>query len=90
VENPTGAQPVLVLEIALPGVYTADLEDATERAMDWATFETDEKRAELSALLDALHVSPACGVRLFAHGEKDSEMVQIRGEIRGARLTEPE
>lgn len=85
-ENPTGDQPVLQLTITLPGVYTADLEEAMEEFYDFG----DDEEADISqALLAALNISVACGVRFLAIGEKDAEMVQIRGEIVGARLTEP-
>lgn len=84
-ENPTGSQPVLQLTISLPGVYTADLEKAME---DFYEFGDDEDADISQALLSALNIGLSCGVRFLAIGEKDAEMVQIRGKIVGARLTE--
>lgn len=80
-ENPTGHQRCLVLEIELPGVYTADLDAAVEQSHEFIPGQSDS-----DALLEVLRVSPQVGIRMMIEGEKDAEMVQIRGTIRKAIL----
>lgn len=81
-ENPTAPQPVLRLTIDLPGVYTADLEDALIYESEWTEDESE-------ALINALQISHACGLRLMVSGEKDADMVTVKGEVVEARLMEP-
>lgn len=80
--------PKLILEVHLPGIYTEDLEEGIEAAMEWQDYDDDEKRAEFNALLEALSISDRLKVTLTCYGDKDTDMIPVEGVIIGGRLDE--
>lgn len=79
-ERPSGEQ-VVVYEVEVPAIYTADLEDLREYK--------DHFDSESDWLLNCLGEPGICRLRVEISGEKDSEVVEVWGQIRGARLAEP-
>ena len=71
----------VVLEVEVPVIYTADLDDLREYR--------DEFDSESDWLLNCIRVGGPVRLRLEVEGEKDSEVVEVWGDVRAAKLVDP-
>lgn len=73
---------VIVLEIALPSIYTADIESL------WDQFR-DEFDSESDFLLNTIGEPSVVRLRTETMGEKESSVTEVWGNVRSAKLVEP-
>lgn len=71
----------VVLEVEIPAIYTADLDDLREYR--------DDFESESEWLLNCIRIGGPVRLRVEVEGEKDSEVTEVWGHIREARLVEP-
>jgi hypothetical protein len=71
----------VVLEVALPSIYTADLEGLREYQGEFGS--------ESEWLLNCIGEPGVCRLRVEISGEKDSDIEEVWGRVRGAHLAEP-
>lgn len=85
VTGTTEREKIVVFEVAVPAIYTADLANPDEfLAATKADFESESEWL-LNCLGD---VGGGCRLRLEVVGEKDGEVQEVWGDIRGARLVD--
>lgn len=72
----------IVFEVEVPVLYTGDLEDFRE-------FQDETQMNESEWLLNCLGEPGVCRLRTEVSGEKASEVIEIWGSIRSAKLVEP-
>jgi hypothetical protein len=73
---------VIVLEVEVPAIYTADLDELRDHWQRDAGSESD-------FLLNCIGEPSAVRLRTEISGEKDSEITEVWGQVRAARLEEP-
>lgn len=72
----------LALEIELPVVYTADIDELREFG--------DPDATESEHILNCIGEPSVVTVTMESSGEKDSTVETVYGQVRGARLVEPD
>lgn len=72
---------VIVFEIEVPSIYTADFEDGPLREQTLGDFNTESEW-----LLNCLGEPGTVRLRVETAGEKDSTVQEVWGQVKGARL----
>ena len=75
------SEKVIVLEVEVPAIYTADIDGLREFR--------EHFDSESDFLLNTIRTDGVCRLRCEIEGEKDSDVVEVWGSIRSAKLADP-